>query len=189
MGIEIAKSFLERGAEVNLVLGPGTAEVNQPDIHVIDVTSADEMYDHCMNLFPNCHIAVLSAAVADYRPAKPSSRKIKKENSRLTIELEPTRDILASLGKQKVRNQFLAGFALETNNEEQNALKKLKNKNLDLIVLNSLNDKGAGFGTLTNKVCLYAKEGSKIDLPLDSKEVVAEKIVDQIVALTKSEKQ
>ena len=189
MGLEIAKAFAERGAEVNLVLGPSALKIEIPGINVSRINTAEEMYADCIEFFPQCDITVLSAAVADYRPTKPATKKIKKGDGSFSITLKPTKDILAALGKLKTEHQFLAGFALETDNEEQNALKKLENKNLDLIVLNSLNDEGAGFGTITNKVCIYTKAGSKIDLPLNSKQLVAKKIVDEIVALTKSEHQ
>jgi len=183
MGIEIAKSFAERGARVHLVLGPSALSVENQNIEVKKVTTADEMYKSCLTLFSFADIAVLSAAVADFRPSKTSEKKIKKEQSPAELKLEPTRDILAELGKLKKKNQFLVGFALETDEEETNALQKLRNKNLDLIVLNSLNEPGAGFGLTTNKVSLFFKDGNNIELPLKPKTEIAEDIVNQIAAL------
>jgi len=182
MGIEIARAFADKGATVNLVLGPVSMSIDEPNISVRQVQTADEMHEQCVALFPDVNIAVLSAAVADFKPAKPSNKKIKKEKSVSTIKLEPTPDILTELGKQKRNDQILVGFALETDNEEANAIKKLNNKNLDMIVLNSLNDEGAGFGTATNKVTLFTKDGSKTEIPLKTKDKVARDIVDQIIA-------
>jgi len=182
MGIEIARAFANKGAMVNLVLGPVSMSVDEPNISVRQVQTADEMYEQCVAIFPDVNIAVLSAAVADFKPSKPSNKKIKKEKSVSTIKLEPTPDILAELGKQKKNDQLLVGFALETDNEEANAIKKLNNKNLDMIVLNSLNDEGAGFGTATNKVTIFTKDRSKTEIPLKTKDKVARDIVDQIIA-------
>ena len=181
MGIELARAFANKGASVSLVLGPSGLRVDDPNIELHRVQTADEMYERCIEIFPSVNIAVLSAAVADFKPAKPVSKKIKKEKSLSTIKLEPTPDILAELGKQKKKNQWLVGFALETDNEESNAIKKLNNKNLDMIVLNSLNDEGAGFGTATNKVTLFTKDSSKTEFPLQTKDKVARDIVDQII--------
>ncbi len=182
MGIEIARAFANKGATVNLVLGPVSMTLDEPNINVRQVQTADEMHEQCVALFPDVNIAVLSAAVADFKPSKPANKKIKKEKSVSTIKLEPTPDILAELGKQKKNDQLLVGFALETDNEEANAIKKLNNKNLDMIVLNSLNDEGAGFGTATNKVTIFTKDGSKTEVPLKTKDKVARDIVDQIIA-------
>ncbi len=182
MGIEIARAFANKGATVNLVLGSVSMSIDEPNINVMQVQTAEEMYEQCVALFPDVNIAVLSAAVADFKPSKPANKKIKKEKSVSTIKLEPTPDILAELGKQKKNDQILVGFALETDNEEANAIKKLNNKNLDMIVLNSLNDEGAGFGTATNKVTIFTKNGSKTEIPLKTKDKVARDIVDQIIA-------
>jgi len=182
MGIEIARAFANKGANVDLVLGPVSMTLDEPNINVRQVQTADEMHEQCVALFPDVNIAVLSAAVADFKPSKPANKKIKKEKSVSTIKLEPTPDILAELGKQKKNDQLLVGFALETDNEEANAIKKLNNKNLDMIVLNSLNDEGAGFGTATNKVTIFTKDGSKTEVPLKTKDKVARDIVDQIIA-------
>lgn len=187
MGVEVARSLAKRGATVSLVLGPVNIKVDDPNIVVHNVVTAIEMYNQCMELFPAMDVAVLSAAVADFKPIKSSAKKLKKNASLTKIDLEPTLDILAELGKHKKHNQVLVGFALETDNEEENALKKLDNKNLDMIVLNSLNDEGAGFGTATNKVTFFTKNGDKLENPLKTKEEVAKDIVDQIVTLINPE--
>ena len=188
MGIEIALAFAQKGAQVELVLGPSAIHVDHPLIQLTKVTSADEMYRHCTSIFPTCEMAVMTAAVADFSPVKPAAEKIKKDSSLNEIKLKPTKDILAQLGKIKTTEQYLIGFALETENETANASKKLDAKNLDLIVLNSLNDKGAGFGHETNKVSLLFKSGEKIDLPLKSKREVAQEIlttIDQKLSMKK----
>jgi phosphopantothenoylcysteine decarboxylase / phosphopantothenate---cysteine ligase len=181
MGYAIAESLAEKGARVILVSGPTQLEINHPCISVIKVVSALQMYDACIANFKQCNTAILSAAVADFKPKKTSSSKIKKEQARLQIELEKTTDILAELGKLKTKKQTLIGFALETDNEKENALKKIKAKNLDFIVLNSLQDKGAGFGYDTNKVTLLFKDGKSKEFPLLSKKEVAELITDELV--------
>jgi phosphopantothenoylcysteine decarboxylase/phosphopantothenate--cysteine ligase len=180
MGIELALAFAEKGAHVELVLGPSTITADHPNIHLSRVTTAAEMYAHSTRLFPDCSIAVLSAAVADFSPLKPAGQKIKKESGPESIQLQATKDILAELGKMKKSGQLLIGFALETENEESNALKKLKAKNLDMIVLNSLKDKGAGFGHPTNKVSLLFKSGKKTVFPLKQKKEVAADILSGI---------
>ena len=180
MGIEIAKSFADRGADVELVLGPTHLEVSHKNIKVHKVNTAEEMFKETVSLFTDADIAVLSAAVADFTPKNKAGSKIKKEEGFNIIELEPTKDILAELGKTKKQNQLLIGFALETDNELENAKSKLKRKNLDLIVLNSLKDKGAGFGVPTNKVTFIDKKGNVKDLPLMSKAEVAENLADEI---------
>jgi phosphopantothenoylcysteine decarboxylase/phosphopantothenate--cysteine ligase len=144
------------------------------------VTTAQEMYDAVLQSFESCQIAILSAAVSDYRPANVVSQKIKKKEGKLTIQLEKTEDILSSLGKKKDR-QFLVGFALETENELENAKTKLRKKNLDLIVLNSLNDKGAGFGTDTNKVTFITRSNKVIPFEVKSKKEVANDILQHII--------
>ncbi len=180
MGIEIALAFAQKGAQVELVLGPSAIEVGHPLIKVSKVTTASEMYAHCISIFPNCNMAIMTAAVADFSPLKTAAEKIKKDSSLKEIKLRPTKDILAQLGKIKTANQLLIGFALETENELANASKKLDAKNLDLIVLNSLKEKGAGFGHETNKVSLLLKSGQKIDFPLKSKKEVAQDILTTI---------
>ena len=180
MGFEIAKAAANLGAKVFLVTGPSNEEVIQTSIQRIDVVSAEEMYTACHHYFPEVTIAILSAAVADYRPKKAATEKIKKKESSLAIVLEPTKDILASLGVIK-KEQFLVGFALETNNELVNATTKLKQKNLDAIVLNSLNDKGAGFSLNTNKVTFIDKEERTIPFEMKSKSDVAIDIMNEIL--------
>ena len=180
MGIEIATAFAQNGAHVELVLGPSSIEVNHPLINVSKVSTAAEMYAISTRIFPDSELAVMTAAVADFSPLNPSSEKIKKDAGHDTIKLQPTKDILAELGKLKTKNQLLIGFALETENEETNALKKLKNKNLDMIILNSLKDEGAGFGHPTNKISILFKSGKKADFPLKSKKEVAEDILSAI---------
>ena len=182
MGFEIAKAASNLGAEVRLITGPTHQKISSNLITVISVVSAQEMYEQVHQFYENCDIAILSAAVADYKIKFISNQKIKKEEHSLTLELEKTQDILASLGKLK-NNQLLVGFALETDNEITNAIKKLKNKNLDLIVLNSLSDKGAGFGTNTNKVTLIKRDLSTTNFPLKSKAEVSKDILNEILKL------
>jgi phosphopantothenoylcysteine decarboxylase/phosphopantothenate--cysteine ligase len=183
MGIAIAKELAGRGAEVDLVLGPVSIEVNDPRIKVTKVQSADEMFNACMALFPSTKIAVMSAAVADYKPASFSPQKIKKNAGTFTLELARTKDILQALGEQKKNGQILVGFALENTDETENARKKLKSKNADLIVLNSLNDEGAGFGFETNRVTIFEKDGAEIPYEQKSKQLVARDVVDRIINL------
>ena len=180
MGFEIAKAAANIGAEVIIVSGPTHQKVNQSLITVVPVVSASEMYDVVHLHFNNSDIAILSAAVADYKPKKVESQKIKKKDSTLTLELERTKDILASLGEIK-QEQILVGFALETNNELENAIKKLKSKNLDLIVLNSLNDEGAGFGGVTNKITIVNKNNDITNYSLKSKTEVAQDLMNEIL--------
>ena len=180
MGFEIAKAAVNLGAEVILVTGPTHESVSNNLIQVVRVNSAEEMYSEAHKYFPKVDIAILSAAVADYRPKFVADQKIKKKEASFTIELEKTKDILASLGKIK-ENQFLVGFALETNDELENAKTKLKSKNLDVIVLNSLNDKGAGFGVSTNKVTFITKSEEVLEQELKSKTDVAQDLIQLII--------
>jgi phosphopantothenoylcysteine decarboxylase/phosphopantothenate--cysteine ligase len=182
MGFAIAEELANMGADVQLVVGPTHLSVHSGKVKVTRVTSAEDMYNACVSHFPSSDITVLSAAVADYRPIQKADQKIKKSESSMTIELTKTRDIAAELGKQKKANQFVMGFALETENETANAEKKIVSKNFDLIVLNSLNDKGAGFAHDTNKVTLIDRAGSKKEFSLKSKKDVAKDIVNAIVA-------
>jgi len=184
MGYALAEAMANRGAEVILVSGPVNLKAVNPSIKTIRVQTASEMARVCFDEFPGCNIAVMAAAVADFTVETPAGHKIKKEENKLTLELKPTTDILARLGEMKQKGQFLTGFALETDNETANARKKLQNKNLDLIVLNSLNDKGAGFGTDTNKVSMISANGTIKDTLLLSKVKIAEEIVNTIVTLT-----
>lgn len=178
MGFALAEECARRGAEVVLVAGPVSLKVNHPNIKRIDVESAEEMYNASVKEFPGMDAAILCAAVADFRPSEQYSQKVKRGEDLLTISLVPNKDIAASLGKMKKANQLLIGFALETNDEETNALKKMAKKNLDYIVLNSLNDAGAGFKYDTNKVAILKKNGERKDFGLKSKYEVASDIID-----------
>ncbi|MEO6758678.1 MAG: phosphopantothenoylcysteine decarboxylase, partial [Saprospiraceae bacterium] len=172
-----------RGAQVTLVIGPTALKPETTDFQVIHVGSAQEMYAACAPLFPEMDITVLAAAVADYRPAHFSEQKIKKKDEDLNLALEKTIDIAATLGKQKKAHQLLVGFALETNAALENARGKLERKNLDFIVLNSLQDAGAGFGHDTNKITILRRNGLQTDFELKSKTEVAQDIVDEIARL------
>lgn len=174
MGFALAEELAAQGADVTLVAGPVTLTARHPKIKRIDVVSAQEMYEACISEFSSADAAILSAAVADFRPAKKAASKIKKEQGGISsIELEETTDILASLGKIKKEKQVLVGFALETENEIANAKSKLERKNLDFIVLNSLREKGAGFGGDTNRVSILTREGKTLNFELKSKQAVA----------------
>jgi phosphopantothenoylcysteine decarboxylase/phosphopantothenate--cysteine ligase len=179
MGYEIAKCASKMGAEVTLVSGPSHEDIKGHEIDLISVVSAKEMFEAVHKEFQLTDIAIFSAAVADFRPAITSDRKIKKKDQPLELKLEPTEDILKSAGEIK-KNQYLVGFALETDNEEINARGKLKSKNLDLIVLNSLNDKGAGFAGSTNKVTFISKTGDVISHILKPKKEVATDLLNFI---------
>lgn len=181
MGVAICKELASRGAEVELVLGPSNINVLHERIRVHRVKTASEMYDMCNSLFADTDIAIMSAAVADYSPVNLSSEKIKKTDGTLALELKRTKDILKSLGMQKKLGQLLVGFALETSNEREYALGKLESKNADMIVLNSLNDEGAGFGYDTNKVSIFERNGKEITYERKPKQQVAHDIVDRIV--------
>jgi phosphopantothenoylcysteine decarboxylase/phosphopantothenate--cysteine ligase len=180
MGFEIANAAANLGAEVILVTGPTHQKIEYSFVSVKPVVSAEDMYNEVHKHFESSDIAILSAAVADYRPKTIANQKIKKKDTTFSIELEKTKDILKSLGEIK-REQFLVGFALETNNELEHAKGKLKSKNLDLIVLNSLQDKGAGFGVSTNKVTFITSSNDIIEQPLKSKTEVAEDLLQQIL--------
>ena len=184
MGFAIAETFASQGAIVTLVCGPNNLSVKHPNIQRIDVVSAEELYNASVKAFKTAHIAVLSAAVADYKPAKVADQKIKKANGSKNIELVPTKDTLQELGKLKKPSQLLVGFALETENETENAKAKIKKKNLDLIVLNSLNDKGAGFKTDTNKITIIDKYNKLTKFELKSKAEAAQDIVEIIKKAT-----
>jgi len=183
MGYAIAEELVEQGAEVILVSGPVTVSTSKKGVRVIPVNSAKEMYDACVHYFPQTDGAVMTAAVADFTPANPETVKTKRGNENWKIELTPTRDIAAALGKMKKSNQLLAGFALETNDELENAKRKLDRKNLDFIVLNSLNDKGAGFGGDTNKITIIGKNNIQQHFELKTKKEVAADIVEMMVSL------
>ncbi len=179
MGIELALAAANLGASVDLILGPSSLHVAHGLINVIPVVSAEDMYQAVVSVYHNVDIAIASAAVADYRPKQVSTQKIKKADSEFSIQLERTQDILKWMGVEK-KNQFLVGFALETQNEEENAIGKLKKKNLDLIVLNSLNDKGAGFKGATNKVTLINHKLEIKAFELKTKTEVAKDIFNEI---------
>lgn len=178
MGFGLAEVCAERGANVTLVSGPVQLKTSHPHIKRIDVESAGEMYEASMQAFANCDAAILCAAVADFTPASASSEKIKRGKDSLTLELQPTRDIAAALGERKSEKQVLVGFALETTDETVNACLKMERKNLDMIVLNSLNDKGAGFRSDTNKVTIFERSGAVNTYPLKDKSEVAADIID-----------
>ena len=181
MGFEIAKAAANYGAEVILITGPTHEKVTHSLIEVIPVVSTQDMNNQVHNYFKNVDVAILSAAVADFKPKEIATQKIKKKSNTLTIELERTTDILASLGEIK-QKQYLVGFALETNNELENAKGKLKKKNLNLIVLNSLNDKGAGFKTNTNKVTFIDDDEKVTEFKLKSKTEVAIDLLNTIIS-------
>ena len=183
MGYALAEVFAERGAQVTLVSGPTCQLAQHPAIQVIPVRSAAEMYTACLHYFPTATLTVLAAAVADYTPKVVADRKIKKQDTEFRLELVKTVDIAASLGQQKRNNQFLVGFALETDNELVNAQAKLVSKNLDLIVLNSLRDAGAAFGHDTNQITLIHRNGAIHRFGLKPKRAVAGDIADQISVL------
>lgn len=181
MGFAIAESLANLGAQVNIITGPTNQHTLHPRISVKKVMSAEDMYNACADLFPKTDITVLAAAVADYKPAVVADQKIKKKDEVLTLELTKTRDIAASLGKLKHNGQIIVGFALETENEQANALKKLESKNFDLIVLNSLNDTGAGFGHDTNKITIIDRQQKVKSFDLKNKKEVANDIVSAII--------
>lgn len=180
MGFELAKEASKLGAEVLLVTGPTALELKDKRIDVRRVTSASEMFEVVMENYSDTQIAIAAAAVADFKPDNSPAQKIKKETDFNTINLVPTKDILATMGKEK-KDQFLVGFALETENELKNAIKKLKTKNLNAIVLNSLNDKGAGFSGDQNKISFINQEGKPTDFELKSKALVAQDVFSQIL--------
>ena len=183
MGIALADTASGLGATVDLVLGPVNIRPSDKSVKVTDVTTASSMADVCIALFPDCDIAILSAAVADFTPVEVNSRKIKKNKNDLLLKLKPTTDIASVLGKIKRPGQILAGFALETDDELENAKKKLLRKNLDIIVLNSLKEKGAGFGHDTNKITLIDRNNNIDKFELKSKEEAAKDILEKIISI------
>lgn len=184
MGFALAEAAADQGAEVSLVSGPTGLSTSHPGVRILRVTSAEEMYQKCAQAYPQSDINIFAAAVADYRPEAPQSQKIKKSSPTLTLVLHKTTDIAAELGKSKRPEQINVGFALETDNEQENAQQKLAKKNFDLIVLNSLKDPGAGFGHDTNKVTLIDRENNVANFELMSKQQVANNIIDAIIAKT-----
>jgi len=183
MGLAIAEELYTRGADVTLIMGPSLINLPDNGIKSLRVNTAEEMYKACTKQFDKSDIGIMAAAVADYTPIEVAKNKIKKTSGELVIELKKTKDILKSLGEKKSSKQVLVGFALETNNERENALKKLKNKNADMVVMNSLNDKGAGFGMDTNKITIFDKSGKEFNYDLMSKKAAAKNIVDTIIQL------
>lgn len=184
MGFALAEVCAEQGAEVTLVTGPVALTINHPNIKRVNVESAEEMYQAATSVYPEMDAGILCAAVADYRPVVQAGEKIKRETTgEMTLRLTPNKDIAAALGKAKKANQLLAGFALETNNELEHALGKLQRKNFDFIVLNSLQDKGAGFRVDTNKITIIDNKGEKQEYPLKDKRDVAVDIVNKLTTM------
>ena len=184
MGYAIAEEAASRGAHVSLVSGPVDIKINNPSVDLIPVESARQMMEACVRLYPQCDCGIMCAAVADYAPDHQADRKIKREHEDVpVIKLVKNPDIAKSLGEMKQPGQLLVGFALETDNEEFNAIEKLRRKNFDMIVLNSLRDPGAGFGTNTNKVTIFTASGRTISTPLKSKAEVAKDVVDTMISI------
>jgi len=181
MGFAIAERLAELGARVILVAGPVSLQCKNPGIQRIDVVSAVEMHEQCLAHFPQCNGAIMVAAVADFAPLVADSQKIKRTSANLILELRPNPDIAAALGKIKQRDQILVGFALETSSDEQKALSKLQTKNLDLIVLNSLDDKGSGFQYDTNKIKILNQSGVIFTSGLKQKLEIAVDIVNKMI--------
>jgi phosphopantothenoylcysteine decarboxylase / phosphopantothenate---cysteine ligase len=184
MGFALAEALYEKGADVTIVTGPVHQTKKYEGIHINKVNTAEEMYNACMQLHHKMDIEIMAAAIADYKPLEISPEKIKKNKTGFLLELTKTKDILATLGAQKKAGQFLAGFALETNNEKANALDKLKTKNADMIILNSLKDVSAGFGYDTNKVSVFFADETLVELALAPKKEIANKIVEFIIQKT-----
>lgn len=183
MGFALAQALADAGAEVELITGPTSLKIDHPRVKVTRIESAREMYAAATEVFPQCNGAILSAAVADYRPSECADHKLKKNGDEgMHLDLVQNPDILATLGRMKKEGQTLVGFALETDNEESNAQRKLEKKNLDYIVLNSLRDKGAGFGVDTNKVTIISRDGSYKESPLMSKQEVARLIINTVTS-------
>ena len=180
MGLAIAQELALQGAKVDLIAGPGNFHIEDKLINLFRVSSADEMFDKTNQLFPKVDIAVFAAAVSDYKPDHIADQKIKKAGDALELKLVKNKDIAAEMGKKKSNGQLTVGFALETENERLNAQQKLSNKNFDLIVLNSLNDSGAGFSHDTNKITIFNRRNESTDFPLKSKNDVATDIVEAI---------
>jgi len=185
MGIAIADAAADYGADVELVLGPVQFQPSEPRVKTIYVITADSMASECISRFPDCDIAILSAAVADYTPEKTETEKIKKDKNGILLRLKLTADIAETLGKSKKPTQILVGFALETNNEIKNAAGKLSRKNLDFIVLNSLKEEGAGFGHDTNKITIIDKYNNIDKFELKTKGEAARDILNKIVSMIK----
>jgi phosphopantothenoylcysteine decarboxylase/phosphopantothenate--cysteine ligase len=185
MGFSIAEELAKQGAIVTLVHGPVNIVPDNKAIKTVGITTAEEMYKQCTHIFPETDITVMAAAVADYKPSAPAKEKIKKTDDIFNLKLVHTPDILTELGKKKKKNQLLIGFALETNNEIENASAKLKKKNLDAIILNSMRIKGSGPGGDTNKITIIDKQNKKTNFELKQKDVVATDIVNYIIECLK----
>jgi phosphopantothenoylcysteine decarboxylase/phosphopantothenate--cysteine ligase len=183
MGIAIADAAAEYGADVELVLGPVGVRPQSTSVRVINVITAELMAEECINRFPDCDIAILSAAVSDFSPEVFQEKKIKKDGKSMILRLKQNKDIALALGKVKKPSQILVGFALETDNEVQNAMDKLAGKNLDVIVLNSLNENGAGFGFDTNRITIIDKYNNIDKFELKSKDDAAKDILNKIVSM------
>jgi len=181
MGYALAAAAADCGAEVVLVSGPTSLELERSSVSMIRVTSAEQMYRACMEQFPSCNAAIMSAAVADYTVRDYSGKKIKKKDDDLILHLEPAPDIAAELGKKKTGRQVLVGFALETDNELENARNKLEKKNFDFIIMNSLRDQGAGFGTDTNRITIVERDNNITEYGLKDKGDVARDIIDKLI--------
>jgi phosphopantothenoylcysteine decarboxylase/phosphopantothenate--cysteine ligase len=181
MGFAIAEELSKRGAKVKLVTGPSNLSLSDGAIERTNVKSADEMYEACMKNFSDMDIVIMSAAVSDYKPGETAKEKITKKNTPLSLSLVPTADILMSMGEKKRAGQFLVGFALETTDELNRAKEKLSKKNLDMIVMNSLNDEGAGFEVSTNKVTIIDRSGKESSLGLKLKSEIARELVDAVL--------
>lgn len=186
MGIALADAASEYGAEVDLVLGPVSIAPGNKAIRTVNVVSAGEMAENCIALFDSCDIAILAAAVADFTPERIEEKKVKRTGDDLLLRLKPTLDIAESLGRMKRPGQIVAGFALETHNEMANASKKLERKHLDLIIMNSMQDKGAGFGYKTNRITIIDSYNNIDKFELKTKEEAARDILDKIVSMIMS---
>jgi phosphopantothenoylcysteine decarboxylase / phosphopantothenate---cysteine ligase len=185
MGIALADAAAEYGADVELVLGPVNVKPQNNSVKIINVTTAESMAAECISRFPVCDIAILAAAVADFTPIEVQGKKLKKDKKGILLRLKPTKDIAETLGTMKSASQVLVGFALETDNELDNAKAKLSVKNLDLIVLNSLKEEGAGFGHDTNKITIIDRNNNIDKFELKSKDEAAKDILDKIVSMIK----
>lgn len=186
MGYAIATAFASEGAEVYLISGPVSEEMRASGVEIVHITSAKEMYDACKGLIDRVDVAVFNAAVSDFTPVKSSAKKVKRGKEEWTLRMKPTVDIAAEMGRIKKRGQLFVGFALETDHELEHAQAKLQNKNLDLIVLNSLKDEGAGFGTETNRVTMIDRSGKTKVYELKPKSQVAEDLVDRVIKMTEN---
>ena len=185
MGAALADAAAEYGANITLILGPAEVVPGDYSVKIVRVKNAESMAKECISRFPGCDIAILSAAVSDYTPSEPVKKKISRTTDEFVLKLKPTADIAAALGRMKKNSQFLAGFALETNNEINNAKAKLKKKNLDIIVLNSLREKGAGFGSDTNRITIIDRYNNINKFELKTKANAARDILDKIVSMLK----